>query len=241
MQGVIMPKLFDVNSVKPVFNIQNKSNGVAEMFLYGAVGDDAWDGSAVSAVKFSDELKKLPKDTKEIQLRINSPGGSVFDGLTIYERLKQHSAKVVVFIDGVAASIASIIAMAGDEIHIGEGSFLMIHKPHTFAWGNDLELERTIEVLQKIEDQMIGIYSRKTGLSRAQLSNMLMQDTWIKSEEAKDMGFVTNVIESSSQLQVAASMLKNAKWIKNPPEIVNAQAKAKVLEFKNRLNTFLAR
>lgn len=236
-----MPKLFDVNSVKPIFNIQNKSNGVAEMLLYGAVGDDTWDNAAVSAKKFVDELKKLPENTKEIQLRINSPGGSVFDGITMYERLKQHKAKVIVYIDGVAASIASVIAMAGDEIHIGEGSFFMIHKPSTFAWGNDIELERTIEVLQKIEDQMVGIYARNTGLSRAEISNMLLKDTWINSDEALDMGFATSKVEASAQLKVAASMLKSAPWIKNAPEIRDTQAQAKVLEMKNRLNSFLAR
>jgi ATP-dependent Clp protease protease subunit len=236
-----MPKLFNVNTNKPVFNIQNKSNGISEMYLYGSVGDDYWDDAAVSASKFSDELKTLPKDTKEIHLRINSPGGSVFDGITIYERLKQHKAKVVVYIDGVAASIASVIAMAGDEIYIGEGSFLMIHKPHMVAWGNDIELEKSIEILQKIEDQMVGIYSRKTGISRAELHNMLLQDTWIKSSEALDMGFVHSVIESSDQLQVAASMIKNAKWIKNAPKMEDTKAREKVLEFKNKLGSFLAR
>jgi ATP-dependent Clp protease protease subunit len=225
---------------KNLFKIENKADDKAEMIIYGSIGA-TWEDSGVSAKQFHDELSKLPASTKEITLRINSPGGSVFDGITIYERLKQHKAKVIVYVDGMAASIASIIALAGDEIYISEGGFFMIHKPMTMTWGNDTDHEDTISVLQKIEDQMIGIYSRKTGISRAELSNMLKKDKWIKAEEAKELGFADKIIEASANMQVAASMLEKYPWAKTAPKFENKEAKAKLLEFKNRLGEFLAR
>lgn len=237
-----MSELFKLKNIKKDFSvIVNKTQTVAEVLLYGAVGDSMWDDNAVSANKFVDELNKLPSSVTEIQLRINSPGGSVFDGITMYERLKQHKAKVITYVDGVAASIASIIAMAGDEINIGEGSFFMIHKPMSATYGNSDDHEKTINILDKIEEQMISIYARKTGLSRLEISKMLMKDTWINSDEALSMGFATTKIEASEQLLVAASMLKEAKWIVNPPSINTDLMRNKISEIQNKYNKFLAR
>lgn len=238
-----MSKLFLVKEDKfvPEFKIINKKETVAEILIYGAVGEDPWSQNAVSAKQFSDELRKLPASVNEIHLRINSPGGSVFDGMAIYERLKQHKAKVITYVDGVAASIASVIALAGDEVNIGEGGFFMIHKPMSFTFGNDIEHERTIDILQRIEDQMIGIYTKRTNLTRSELLSMLKQDTWINSDESVKYGFATAKIESGEQLRMAACMLKDASWIKNAPEIKHKEINNKVLEFKNNLDNFLAR
>lgn len=237
-----MGKLFALENIKPELKlINNKANNTSEILLYGAIGDSMWDDTAISAVKFSEKLKEVPSNTKEIHLRINSPGGSVFDGMTIYERLKQHNAKVIVYVDGVAASIASIIAMAGDEINIGEGSFFMIHKPMSGTYGNSDEHERTIQILDKIEEQMVSIYARKTGLSRTQISSMLIQDTWITSDESVEMKFADKKIEASQSLRLAATMVKNAKWLRNAPEIKVEEYKTKITDLQNKINKFLAR
>lgn len=223
------------------FEMKNASATKAEIIIYGAIGDDFWDDAAVSAKKFSDELDKLPKTVNEISVRINSPGGSVFDGITIYERLKQHSAKVIVYVDGVAASIASIIAMAGDEIIIGDGSFFMIHKPWTYAVGNSKDLEDTVMVLNSIENRMVNIYSKKTGMSKEEIILMLADDTWIDSDKAKDMGFATSIAEASENLRFAASMVKSAKWLAktNQPKIADTKlVKNKIQALKDQLKTF---
>lgn len=213
--------------------IKAKTDNTAEILLYGAIGESGWDDS-ISAKEFSDELKKLPDSIKNITLRINSPGGDVFDGIAIYERLKQHKAKVTVYIDGLAASIASVIAMAADEIIIGEGAMMMIHKPWTMAIGNSSDLERTIELLDKIENQMIGIYSRKTNLSYTEISKMLSQDTWFTSAEALDLGFANSVSNSQSQLSIAASFLEKAAWFdKNTRPTIDTHTK----EIKNKIGT----
>lgn len=236
--------LIDINALKSKkFEITNKANGIAEMVLYGYIGENPWEDSAVSAKQFHDELKKLPENTKEIHIRINSGGGSVFDGVTIYERLKQHKAKKVVFIDGIAASIASVIAMAGDEINIGEGAMLMIHKPMTGIFGNVSEMEKVISILDKIEEQMISIYAKKTGLSRVEISKMLSDETWINSDEAIDMKFATSKIDASTTLHIAADILAKAKHFNRKPTIdaSNTIVKDKLEELKTKINEFQAR
>ena len=235
-------KLIDTAKAKTEFKIEARQSE-ADILLYGAVGDDFWEDS-VSAKSFSDELKVLPESVKKINLRINSPGGSVFDGVTIYERLRQHKAKVTVHVDGMAASIASIIALAGDEVIIGEGAFFMVHAPMSGVMGNAREMEDMIEVLDKIEAQMTGIYSRKTGLSSAEISRMLMKDTWLNAEEAVEMGFADRISDNDeSQMRVAASLIENANWIKSRPNMKtrDAMAREKVKDFKNNIKEFLAR
>lgn len=238
-------KLIDINKTKSnqYSMVVNKTNDTAEIVLYGYIGDNPWDDSAVSAKQFSDELKKLPENTKNIILRINSGGGSVFDGVTIYERLKAHKAKKTVYIDGIAASIASVIALAGDEIIIGEGGMFMIHRPMSGSFGNNSEHERTIAILDKIEEQMISIYARKTGISRSEISKMLSDETWMTASEALDMGFVTSLTEAHSSLYIAADILAKAKHFKHKPTIdaSNMLVKDKLDELKNKITGFQAR
>ncbi len=241
-----MPKVLDFkNKVSSPFQIKNASETKAEIIIYGVIGDDYWDEGAISSKKFSDMLGALPKTIKNIDVRLNSPGGSVFDGVAIYERLKQHPANVTVYVDGIAASIASIIAMAGNEIIIGSGSFMMIHKPLTMTWGNTDAHEANIKILDNIEHQMLSIYAKKTGLSKNELSNMLIGDgTWMNSDDCLKNGFCTSISDDSENLKVAASLLSGAKWLEktNPPKIDDSKAlKAKAEEIKNRIDGFITK
>ena len=234
--------LIEMRKSKP-FEIKNKSASEAEIILYGAVGESFWDDS-VSAKDFHTELKALAPTVNTITVRLNSPGGDVFDGITIYNRLKQHKAKKIIHIDGMAASIASIIAMAGDEIIMGEGAQMMIHKPWTMAMGNSLELEETISRLDDIEEQMIGIYARKTKLDRSELRNMLSKDYWMLAEEALELGFVDSTQELD--FQAAASWegkLDTAAWLRSNPKAVGntKYVKNKVNELLNKVEGVLAR
>lgn len=203
---------------KKSLEVRNKTATEAEIILYGSIGESFWDDS-VSAKDFHNELKNLPATVKNISLRINSPGGDVFDGVTIYNRLKAHGASITVYVDGMAASIASIIAMAGDNIIMGEGAQIMIHKPWTMTMGNSQELADTIDRLDDIEEQMVSIYARKTGLGRSEIKNMLSKETWILSEEALDLGFATEIAED--ELKMAASWekdLNKAIWLRKQPK-----------------------
>lgn len=232
----VMPNLIEMKDFKrKPFEIKNKTETVAEIFLYAAIGESFWEDS-VSAKDFKEELKKLPANIKEIQLRVNSPGGSVFDGMSIYELIKSEKnkgRKVVAYVDGLAASIASVIIMAADEIIVGDGSMVMIHKPLTGVYGNSAEMERMINILDQIENQMVSIYAKKTGLSRAEISNLLAEETWMTSDEALSKGFVDNRFEACDTLHIAASMIAASPYLKKPVmnQTTNAVMKEKLADF----------
>lgn len=210
--------------------------------IYAGIGQDYWgDGSMISAKDFSDELKKIPDTVNTLHIHINSPGGDVFQGVAIYNRLKQHKAKKIVYIDGLAASIASIIALAGDEIKMGEGALYMVHLPWTMAFGNRKEIDSTVNLLLDIEEQMLGIYAKKTKLDRSELKLMLENETWMGADEALEKGFVTYKMEDT--VAIAASAVKSP-WIMKKPEGYFSQTQAttaKVLELKNKVSSRLSR
>lgn len=239
-----MGKLIDLNSKKS-FEIKNKADTKAEIIIYDQIGLDWW-GDGVSAKTFQKEMKELPSTVEQIDLRLNSPGGNVFDGVTIYNLLKQHKANVTVYIDGMAASIASIIAMAGDEIIIGEGAMFMIHKPMAGTYGNSVELLDMIDLLDNIENQMINIYKKKVSISDAELQKMILDETWINAEDAINMGFATRLAEDGEILNIAASYdTDKADWMKRKPTMkIKKQEdliKEKIGKLKNDVEGFLAR
>lgn len=237
-----MGKLFQMTDFKkPTFSMKVKDTK-ATIVMYGQIGESFWEES-VTAKDVIKEIRDMSDSVKEIEVRLNSPGGSVFDGVSIYEALKQHKAKVTVFVDGLAASIASIIALAGDEIVVGEGAFFMIHQPMAGTFGNRAELERMIDILDRIEAQMVGIYHRKTKLSHAEITKMLSKDTWMSAEEAVDMGFADKISESGTEMRVAASMLKDCPWIKSqmPESNLNKVNQFKINNLANDIKDFLAR
>jgi len=226
---------------KSVFKINNKTATTAEIVIYSEIGESFWFDS-LSAKDFSEELKKLPDTITQIDVRLNSPGGDVFDGIAIYNRLKQHKAKIVVHIDGLAASIASIIALAGDEIVMGEGSLMMIHLPWTMTAGNALELEDVINRLDDVTEQLIGIYQRKTRIDRAELRAMMTKETWFDAKQALENKFVDRIMEADEELDMAAS-LKNASWIRKQPKIdaKSKYIKKEVTGLRSKIGEFLAR
>jgi len=202
------------------FEIKCKSATKAEIVLYAPIGESFW-GDSISAKQFSDELKKLDASVNEISVRINSPGGDVFHGIAIYNRLKQHKAKIIVYVDGLAASIASIIALAGDEVIMGEGALYMIHKPWSFAMGNSNDFEETINRLLDVEEQLVSIYAKKTKIDRNEIKKMLSDETWMDAEQAVEKGFADSTFEDS--VPIAASVFDSAKWIQKAPKTFKSE------------------
>lgn len=239
-----MPKLIELPKAKSQLKVINKTETVSEILLYGPIGASWWDETAVSATDFAEKLKEIPSGVKEIHLRVNSPGGSVFDGMTIFEKIKSERSKgrkVIAYVDGVAASIASVIIQAADEIVVGDGSFIMIHKPLVGVMGNVFELERMISILDKIEEQMITIYAKKTGMSRIDLSNALAEETWYTSDEAIDKGLADKKFEAHETLHLAASMIDGCKWMRNKPTMKNQNdlVRERLREFNSKAKDFL--
>jgi len=169
--------------MKSWFSIKAKAAGAAEIKIYDEIG--MW---GITARQFSDELAALGQ-VKQISLFIHSPGGDVFDGIAIYNLLKKHPANITVHIDGLAASMASVIAMAGDKVVMPENAMLMIHKPWGISGGNANEMRDYADLLDKVEAVLIPAYATKTGKSADELAQMLEGETWLNGRECVEQGF----------------------------------------------------
>jgi ATP-dependent Clp protease protease subunit len=178
------------------------SKNSAELLLYGPISEESWWGDEVTPKQFADELKALG-DISELTVRINSGGGDVFAGQAIHSLLKSHKAKVIVYVDGLAASIASVIAMAGDTVIMPRNAMMMIHNPWTIGWGNATDFRKLADDLDKIRESIIAAYQEKSGIEREQLIELLDAETWLTADEALEYGLIDEVDERKS---IAASM-----------------------------------
>ncbi|MGG3987688.1 head maturation protease, ClpP-related [Bacillus smithii] len=194
----------------------NDSNS-ADIFIYGDIVSYRWDESDTSASSFKEDLDNLG-DVSTINLYINSPGGSVFEGIAIHNMLKRHKAKVNVYIDALAASIASVIAMAGDTIYMPKNSMLMIHNPWTFTYGNAAELRKMADDLDRIGNSSKQTYLQKAGdkLTEEKLQEMLDAETWLSADEAFEYG-LCDVVQEANQMAASINFDLLQKY-KNVPE-----------------------
>src|SRR5690606_10474465 len=186
-------------------------NDRSELVLDGVIASESWYGDEVTPQLFRDELAEHNGD---LTIVINSPGGDVFAGVAIYNAIKnRNDGHVTVRVDGVAASIASVIAMAGDTIKMSLGSTMIIHKPWSMAMGDDKELAKTIELLNKLEGSIVDIYADRTGLDKEKIVELLAAETWLNPEEAVALGFADNAPEQKTSLSDA---IKNVKDLLSP-------------------------
>lgn len=167
------------------WRIEAKDSGEVEAWIYDEIG--YWGTTA------DDFARALPKDAKTITLRLNSPGGSVFDGVAIYNALKSHQATVNVQVDGVAASIASVIAMAGDTVTMGRGTRMMIHNPSGLVLGQAKDMRETADLLDKLAQDIGGFYAARAGGSLDQWLASMDAETWYSAAEAVDAGLADSV------------------------------------------------
>jgi len=187
-----------------------KVNDVGELYLYGPISSSSWWDDEVSPKKFKKELDGL-KGVKVLNVYINSGGGDVFAGQAIHSMLRRFDAKVHVYIDGLAASIASVIAMAGDKVIMPRNTMMMIHNPWALGVGNANELRKLAEDLDKVRESIIAAYEEKTSLSRDKIIEMLDEETWLTAEEAKELGFADEIIPEKN---IAAS-IQNGQLVFN--------------------------
>jgi ATP-dependent protease ClpP protease subunit len=171
------------------FTAKAENDNSAEIAIYDEIG-----AFGVRADAFRDALKALG-NVKAIALRINSPGGDVFDSLAIHNMLARHKATITVTIDGIAASMASVIAMAGDEVLMPDNAMMMIHDPSGLVFGTSKEMRDLAEALDKIKSGMMSAYTRKTKIPRDELADMMAAETWMTAAEAVDMGFADSILD----------------------------------------------
>lgn len=193
------------------WTIRNASEpGVGELLIYGNIGSDdglAWLFDDVTPKQFREDLDDLG-DISELRVMINSPGGDVFAGQAIHSILKRHKARVSVYVDGLAASIAAVIAMAGDRVIMPRNAMMMVHNPWTIAAGDAGEMREVADTLDRIRESILAAYQGKTGMDRGELLGLLDAETWMTAEEAVEMGFADEIEETQ---QIAASMSGRGK------------------------------
>jgi len=230
-----------VLKIKKFWNFKAKDEKTGELTLYGEISDISWWGDEVTPKQFKDDLDALG-DIDILNVYINSPGGDVFAGQTIHSILKRHNAQVQVYVDGVAASIASVIAMAGDIVTMPKNAMMMIHNPWTFAVGNAKDFRKLADDLDKIGGSMVEAYESKASIERDKLIELLNAETWLSADECKEYGFCDEV-EEAKQVAACADKSILARYQNTPKELLepselepgpDEEVEAKEQELKKR-------
>lgn len=201
----LIAKAQKFNLNKPATLINKTSDDTFDMYLYDVIGGEEYGG--VSAAQIAAEMKTCP-DGAMLNVRINSPGGDVFEGIAIYNLLTQRKGPCNVYVDGLAASIASVIAMAGKKVCMAAESEMMIHEAWSLAMGNAKDLRALADRLDASNANIQSIYNRKCGQPVGKIAEMMAAETWMSSYQAKELGFADEVIIPDKQKPVEAKKMK---------------------------------
>jgi ATP-dependent Clp protease, protease subunit len=219
----------------------NNAKDAADLYLYDDIGVNMW-GEGITPQSIADALDNL-KGVTTVNVHVNSPGGDVFAGMTIYSKFNAAKQNVVMFVDGLAASAASVIVMAGDEIHMAAGADLMIHNAWAMEVGDAEQMRKTADVLEQISGQIANIYAARSGQSLELVKNMINAETWLTAEAAVDLGFATDIMEAK---RMAASVgnykYRNApdRWLSVHSRDIPTQQTPKLDAAKARIGKTLA-
>jgi len=209
---VIRSKQFSGNRQQSgMIRLEKSDDNSAEMYIYDYIGFDPFTGG-VGAKDVARQLADMGA-VDQIRVKINSPGGNVFDAMTIMNLLDQNPARVMVEIDGLAASAASIVAMAGDEIKIAESGMMMIHRASLLAYGNAQDMLEVANLLEKVDGQIANVYARRSGRKPETFRKMMDAETWMTGQEAVDERLATAVMPSKK----AAAMAFDLSGFRNAP------------------------
>lgn len=222
----------EANGPKTWYDIKGATEEVAEIRIYDSIG--YW---GVTAADFAAELATVT--APRILLRVNSAGGDVFDGLAIFNLLRDHPATVETRVDGLAGSIASIIALAGNTVAIAETAFMMIHNPWAFAIGNAADMRAMADTLDKISEPLVKVYTNKTGKPAEEIRGLLDAETWYTGAEAVEAGLADVLLELSDATEAdsdqAAAAINPAIYVNPPAELAgDTQPAADALELQKR-------
>ena len=191
---------------------ENETNHTRVLSINGPIAEDSWFDDDVTPALFKDELNAGDGD---ITVWINSPGGDCVAAAQIYNMLVDYSGNVTVKIDGMAASAASVIAMAGNEVLMSPVSMLMIHNPATIAMGDHNEMQKAIDMLSEVKESIMNAYAIKTGLSRAKLSHLMESETWMNANKAVELGFADGVLERESDTPNNSAAMEYSRKLTN--------------------------
>ena len=210
-----MKKFWNWKKIKTVDQETGQEAEERILFLNGTIAEESWFDDDVTPALFKDELNA---GTGDIILWINSPGGDCVAAAQIYNMLSEYPGKVTVKIDGIAASAASVIAMAGNDVQMSPVSMMMIHNPATIAWGDHTEMKKALELLDAVKESIINAYVLKTGQSRAKLSHLMDAETWMDANKAVELGFADGILyenETSIGSEVTDSVIFSRRAVNN--------------------------
>lgn len=182
--------------MKKFWNWIKNSDDTRTLRLEGPIDEESVWGNEITPQMFRDELNAGEGD---VTVWINSPGGNVFAAAEIYTMLKDYKGSITVKIDAIAASAASVVAMAGDVVQMSPVAMLMIHDPSTVAMGNTKDMEKAIEVLNEVKESIINAYASKSGLSHARIANLMSNETWMNAKKAVELGFADEMLFEAKQ------------------------------------------
>lgn len=204
------------------FRAAANENAAPELILYGDIASETWWGDEVTPLQFTEELNALG-NVPEIVVRINSGGGDVFAGIGIYNILKRHTGHKKGIVDGIAASIASVIMMACDEVVVASGAQVMVHKPLTAAWGNADDFAKVIEQLDKCQQSITDIYMEKAreGVTEEEIAEKINRETWMSGAEAAEL-FDISVDEKPAAVACIGCMME--RYLRKPEGICTESA-----------------
>lgn len=182
---------------KKFWRLQNAVEGSdSRLYIDGVISEESWWGDEATPQQLRQELKEIKGDKLEVV--INSPGGDVWAGVAMHDALKELDAEVTIKVSGLAASIASVIAMAGDKIVMTPGSTMMIHKASMLAWGNSDDMQKAIDMLKTAEEGIVAIYAERTGKPSEEINDMMEAETWMSAEKAVELGFADSVVKPAA-------------------------------------------
>lgn len=216
---------------KVPFQFKNEvKNGKHVLTLSGNVQKKYWrDDDVINAKDIRESLESI---TDDIVIKLNSPGGDVFEGIEIYNYLKDHPSNVTVEVTGVAASAATFITAGANEVIMNVGTSLMIHEASTFTWGNKSDIQKTLNALETIDESILSIYSEKTGQSNEQLEEWMNEEKWFTADEAVEFGFADSVKRDN------AGSVESEESIE---DIINSKVAIAMANFSNALEKPIAK
>ena len=201
--------------MKKFWNWIKDSDETRTLRLEGPIDEESFWGDEITPQMFRDELNAGEGD---VTVWINSPGGNVFAAAEIYTMLKDYKGSITVKIGAIAASAASVVAMAGDTVQMSPVAMLMIHDPSTVAMGNTKDMEKAIEVLNEVKESIINAYASKSGLSHARIANLMSNETWMNAKKAVELGFADEILFSKKEDEPDSDPVNPDKPEKTPDE-----------------------
>lgn len=216
---------------KVPFQFKNEvENGKHVLTLSGNVQKKYWrDDDVINAKDIRESLESV---TDDIVIKLNSPGGDVFEGIEIYNYLKDHPSNVTVEVTGVAASAATFITAGANEVIMNVGTSLMIHEASTFTWGNKSDIQKTLNALETIDESILSIYSEKTGHTNEQLKEWMNEEKWFTADEAVELGFANSVKRDNDEPIESEESIE---------DIINSKVAIAMAAFSNALEKPIAK